>query len=341
MEGELRTEDALVIASIYNRLVIIERALQTAGWKTKSFQKPDEALTHLRTHTYQAVFCDEHLRGASAKGFLVWTRRLHPRAGFYLFSDEETPAGFGSTSAPNAILPFPPLKETLPQPPEHSRNLYVTPPTHENDYIPLKGDTSTIALAELLEMVGTAKQSATIILDRGRITLKDGLITHAVSRNEQLSKSGMEALVELLMLEKSQFRVLPYEPVKRHTINQPAAAAILDATRLADEERHNRQLLSMVRRDCPSVTAAAIGYPLADHPRLMLGEGEALYARAKKLLEGNRKILDATPTIVVVATEQWSYGLAMLPSGNLLTASAPAKDSRQLHVALHGLLRGT
>ncbi len=151
----------------------------------------------------------------------------------------------------------------------------------------------------------------------------------------------MEALVELLMLEKSQFRVLPYEPVKRHTINQPAATAILDATRLADEERHNRQLVSTVRRDCPSVTAAAIGYPLADHPRLMLGEDETLYARAKKLLEGNRKILDATPTIVVVTTEQWSYGLTMLPSGNLLTASAPAKDSRQLHVALHGLLRGT
>ncbi len=73
----------------------------------------------------------------------------------------------------------------------------------------------------------------------------------------------------------------------------------------------------------------------------MLGEDETLYARAKKLLEGNRKILDATPTIVVVTTEQWSYGLTMLPSGNLLTASAPAKDSRQLHVALHGLLRGT
>ena len=53
------TPDALLIATLYNRLTVLQEALESVGWNVQACQKPSEALQRLRTEAISAVFCDE------------------------------------------------------------------------------------------------------------------------------------------------------------------------------------------------------------------------------------------------------------------------------------------
>jgi hypothetical protein len=90
---------AVLIATMQHRRSALEQALTRVGWQLAVHHDVAAALAHLRTKPYAAVFCDEHLRGASANGFLAWSRRLAPEVPFYVVATTgDAPASAPSTA---------------------------------------------------------------------------------------------------------------------------------------------------------------------------------------------------------------------------------------------------
>jgi hypothetical protein len=107
---------ALVVASLNNRLQAITEVLENVGWTIRPFQQVGEALEALRNDTFEAVFCDEYLRGASSTGFLAWSRRLVPDVPFHLFCVDDGPKVFTGRNRPDSLLIFPPITADVPLP---------------------------------------------------------------------------------------------------------------------------------------------------------------------------------------------------------------------------------
>lgn len=317
---------ALLIATIYSRLSIIQTALGEAGWQVQAFQDPKEALESLRSHGYQAVFCDEDLKGASASGFLAWTRRVSRELPFYLIAAGREPSRHASTAQPTEVISFPPVPGLLPLP--VGSGTLTPPPQTPPPQTPLSGNTSLVALADLLEMMGVAGQSATVVLESsGRIFVKDGKLVHA----EAAKLDGLRALARLIALE-CDFRVLPYRPPKRATIGLPVATAMTEAARLADEQQRYAELMAAVRRECPAVTDMAAGYLRG---ALSQGYGGAadLFDLAQKLLEHPLGI--GRVTELSLTSESSALVLSLFGDDNLLAAKAPAEFRGRLYAAVH------
>ena len=106
---------ALVIATTYSRLTQIQKTLEATEWHTDTAQDPKAAVENLRTKHYDAVFCDEDLRGASASGFLAWTKRLAQGVPFYLIRAPGSD-GILRGEQPSAVLDYPLKPAQLPKP---------------------------------------------------------------------------------------------------------------------------------------------------------------------------------------------------------------------------------
>ena len=334
----MEAKSALVLASIYSRLSLIREALDQAGWVVQPFQNPREALESLRNHPYEAVFCDEQLRGASAGGFLAWTRRLSPELPFYLFGDGKSSQRLHGSSGPTAVLNFPPEEEELPYPTGSSVS---TSQAKVAAKVPLEGNTSLVALSDLLEMMGIASQTAIIELgggQKGLIYVDKGSVVHAVSRSGRTPSRGLQALAELILLEDAHFRVLPYKAPSRSSINLPAAGAMTEAARLADEQQRYQRFIEAVRAVCPNTTAIAAGYPLAKTPSHGFGDADRVFETARKLLEQHRELLGGQVKEACVITDRQAHALILFGEGNLLTATAPPADGQMLFSALRNIV---
>jgi hypothetical protein len=320
---------ALVIASISSRLHALKQALADVGWEVHAFQNPNEALEALTSQAVDAVFCDEHLRGASPAGFFAWTQRAQPKARFYLVgAASSTPAH--QRSRYHGVVSFPLERASLPAPPDTAVST-PNPSAPPKSEVPLTGNTDLIPLDGLVEMMGLARQRAVLELaPHGRIYVHDGYLMHAESRGAR----GLAALAQLLRTGGCTFRVLPFEAAPRNTINLPVSTALSEAARLLDERRRIEVLVSAIEAHCPAIEAVAAGYLLASAPEHSRGDDASLFQSAKALLEQARSTLGSKPFALDLATEQKVIAVRLVGNDVLLSARAPLGARRQLAAAM-------
>ncbi len=328
---------ALVIATTYSRLTQIQKTLEATEWHTDTVQDPKAAVENLRTKPYDAVFCDEDLRGASASGFLAWTKRLAEGVPFYLI---RAPGSSGTLRGeqPTAVLDYPLKPAQLPKPGQSA-------PTPEQSDTKtdkrlttsmLSGNTSLVAIADILEMMGIAKQSALISFgdDTAHVYVKEGVMAHAEAQRGQNCLSGLPALALVLILENSEFRVEPFTEPPRPTINLPVTTAMTEAARLADEQRRYQSLIDAVKDACPSVSAVATGYLMGGGPSQGYGDADTLFGEVKALLSNCSEPAGGKLQELLIASETSALALQRFGGDNVVAARAPAKDREHLYEAV-------
>ncbi len=328
------TPTALLIATLYNRMTVLQEALEGAGWHVIACQNPSDALQRLRHDPITAVFCDEYLRGSSPGGFLAWCRRVDPDRPFYLFSMHPDGGLSPSSTAPDEILPFPPQPATLPRPP--STEVRKTPATHAS--MPLQGDVSLLPLASLLDMMGIAHQSGLLYLEgaaSGVVVIDKGILQHIETDEGQ---QGVRALAELMSAESGSFRVEPYQAPKRKTLMLPAATALTEAAKLLDELGRDRKLVASARKLVPAARAVVAGYPLSRAPNCGDGDSGNAFGVACRLFEANRTVLGKV-THLCAEGESEAVALVTYGEGNLLAATGNTGQSLKLLAALAQALR--
>ena len=327
---------ALVVASLNNRLQAITEVLEDVGWTIRPFQQVGEALDALRNDTFEAVFCDEYLRGASSTGFLAWSRRLVPDVPFHLFCVDDGPKVFTGKNRPDSLLIFPPISADVPLP----KVMHDHKPVRESARdLALEGNTSITPLSDLIEMMGVASQSANITLEGGHIGtihLEKGTLVHAI--NKQSGNQGIRALSELLVVPSTDFEVRPYTLPRRKTIHLPTTSAVTEAARLNDERSRDEVLVQSVQQACPTCDSIAIGYSLSQAPSFATGESAEVFTIAKGLLEQNRDLLGKI-THLSVENDRYGYALIVFGEGNLLAGRVPQGKSLVLLAAMAKAVR--
>ena len=328
---------ALVIATTYSRLTAIQKTLEATDWQLDVAQDPKVAVENLRTKLYDAVFCDEDLRGASASGFLAWTRRLTADVPFYLIRAPQS-SGALRGEQPTAVLDYPLKAAQLPQPKQNATSERdAQRPDKSLSNSMLQGNTSLVAIADILEMMGIAKQSALISFgdDTAHVYVNKGILAHAEAKGQQGPRlSGLPALARVLILENSEFQVLPFSAPPRPTINLPVANAMTEAARLADEQRRYRALIDMVKDACPSVSAVATGYLMGEVPSQGYGDAGALFGEVKALLLNYNEPAGGKLRELLIASETNALAFQSFGGDNIIAARAPAKDRDHLYEAV-------
>ena len=324
--------DAVLIATMQHRRSALEQALSRVGWRVAAYQDVKPALEHLRTRPYAAVFCDEYLRGASAGGFLAWSRRIAPDAPFYLIAMNGERAALTAVHSPDDVLLFPPDEAALPRPRQITHWENSAPGLCD---VPLEGRTDTVGLAELVEMLALTSASGVITLGGGqvgRLYLDKGQLEHVVSLRGGAEANGVHGLAQLLERVDTDFQVLPYRHPSRRTVHVATAAALTEAARLRDEQRRDALLLEAIA-GAVDADGIAIGASVGGRPTLARDAGEAAFVSAVQALSALK------PTAGVVshlALEVEGQALAALRVGDdqLLAASAGRGKSLVLLAAL-------
>ena len=330
----------LLVSGSNNRLEILKDSLQKVGWKVLGVNNPKDALGALQQTRFEAVFCDQDIKGASVPGLLSFTRRTHPNMPFYVFGDvdEKIRLSFKMSGDPTGFLHYPPVAAHLPLP----KGTKSVEERAVGVKTPLSGDTSLVSLSTVIEMMGMAGQTAIIELDFGRkglVYVEKGIVEHALVFNLGQTQQGLGALSQLLILENTEFRLVTYEAPKRPSINLPVASALSEASKMADEISRFQNFINAIRKACPHATAVAVGYPLNANPNLGFGDSVALFQKAKVLLEKNREASGSKPTMLLIATDQSSFAMTHFGDGNILVATAPANARDALFKAVRESLQ--
>lgn len=327
-------DTALLIGSDTNRLKTIFAALSALGWQLKVITQPQTIMQVVDQAEYKIFFCDEALKGASISGLCAIISRKVPEADIYVFRSSDK-----ALRTPKPIkeeLSFPPANAFLPKPKILIANNTTTPDTKKT-FVPLEGNSSVLNLVDIITAMCMDKRNAVIDFDRGKtglIYINAGLIEHAIFFENGVSLKGLKALGKLTNIEEKPFRVLNYQPAGSNSINLPADTALTEAARISDEEKKYQDLLLSLRQACPSITDIAIGYPMSSKPIHGYGDSEKLFEISKDLLEKGREAIKGRLNEFFLSTDSTSYSLTHLDEGNLLIASAPAKDRLRLQEAL-------
>lgn len=329
MEGVLSSIDkALLISTNPNRHEVQAAALRAAGWHLRATSQPAEALELLRNSEFNAVFCDDQLRGATAAGFLTWTRRLLPQASFHVFGvagSWSAPAG----APPDGFLSYPPISAELPGP-EGSKPASTV--SEDESSIPMSGNTSLISLPQLLDFLRISKRDAVIKLHEGRgsVFLKSGLVLDARHQSAGEASSGLAALSKLISLTDCDFRVEEFRPPERTTINLPVTGAVSEAARQADEHGRDRAVIRKLLEHEPGLLAAAIGYRLGAAPADGHGDSTRIFRTALQLLDNNRAQLGAPVRSISVSGDQVSLAVLLFGQGRLVAVASRGSRGGEL-----------
>lgn len=326
-------DPALLVGGVQKRLSVLQSALNEAGWKVHTSLNPKEALERLKAYPYAAVFCDAELKGASVPGLLTWARRLKPNTPFYLFDSDFDPSKFKMSGEPDDVLEYPPIAAHIPI----SKGTLPHEERFANAKTPLSGNTSSVVITDVIEMLGMTGQTSTIEFDFGKtgiIYMSAGKLEHAVCYRGLNPSQGLKALAFLVNLPKSEFRVSGYQPPKRATIRMPASTALTEAARIADEERRLAGFVARIRKICPEVKAAAIGYALSNEANQGFGQADDLFRKAKALLEHTRQALGSKINSVFVTTDGIAYVVVSFNEGNIIAACAPVRVKATLTKAV-------
>ena len=324
--------DALLIATMHHRRAALAESLTRAGWQLTVYEDVNQALTHVRERPYAAVFCDEYLRGASAGGFLAWSRRVNPDIPFFVIAMRGDQAALGANQHPDRVLPFPLGDADVPRP--EAASLWDGPLPALRD-LPLEGTTALVPLSDLIEMLALTAASAVITLGEGhigRVYLQNGQLEHAVFAGEP-ETLGVRGLGRLLDLGDTAFQVLPYRQPSRRTVHLSTVAALTEASRLIDEQRRDRQLLEAVVTACPDALGVATGYLLNEAPAEVSGDGVVSFAQGVALVEA---VKGTVPGVSHLSIEAEGHALAIVVygEGHVLTAHAARGRSLVLLSAL-------
>jgi len=322
----------LLIGGVQSRLSTLEKSLLEAGWKIDSYLKPIDAIKRMRTRDYGAIFCDERLKGATAAGLLVGVKRLNDKLPFYIFSETMDPSRFSSSGKPTALLRYPPVLAQIPLP-KGTQEVGVS-----TKKIPLKGNTSIVSVADIIEMMGYTKQNAIIEFDfgkKGQIFLNSGKIEHAVYTEEKTAAEfGLNALGGLLTIKDCEFRVLDYSKPNRLTINMPNSTAMTEASRRSDEAQRYKDFVARVCELCPQVIDVSVGYLLSDKPYTGYGNSKELFDLAKVLIKANRDAMKLRVDNLFLTTEKLTYSIKSFKEDTIIIASAPANLNDELGQAV-------
>ncbi len=340
---------ALLISS-QKRLNHITQSLESVKWQIEAFVEPSQALRSMQQESYDAIFCDEKLKGASVKGFLNWHNRLNSDAPFYVI-------GKPSTSIPENIsfLSYPLKADDLPHPTGvelPSKKILQTkiddlslPFAYKvKNNVSLSGDTATLHIDNILELMGMGKQSSFIMLgedsDKGKIYVEKGVLLHTSFKDESgILKVGLPALVDVLASTDLAFKVLDFEKPERNNLNLPVAYALTEAARLVDEHRRYKNILESLKKICPSIIAVAVGDSASFEPLESLGEGKALFKEAQDLLKSQRNTLGKNLSAFLVVLGPEVLILETFGEHNLLAVSALSKDRDTLYNAVRQALK--
>ena len=206
---------------------------------------------------------------------------------------------------------------------------------------PLAGNTSLLALPDLIEMMSLSGQQGVVELEFGKqgfVVVNKNKLEHAVFFSNGAAKSGLQALAQLINLENTDFRVMDYVAPTRSSINLPTSSAITEAARLADESGRFETVLAELQRLCPAVSAAAVGYASATTPAQGSGDAEILFTLAKNLLLSNRATLGEKLKEISLDTDQDSFVVVAFGSSALLVARAPVGSKTHLYLAVQEAL---
>lgn len=305
--------------------------LKSLDWTLTVAVQPELILKALK-EDYEAIFCDEYLRGATVIGIQKVIAHHSPTVPFYLFRDSNSDKAPRLFKEPTAILPFPPTLNRLPK-----AQGFAADPTAKKTFVPFEGNTSMIALIDVLQSMGLDKRSAFIQLDRGKVGLiyvNNGLIEDALYFHEEGNLRGLKALGRLIQLSDLAYRVMLYSVPSQLSVKLPIDTALTEASRLADEEQRYQRIISEMRSVCPTITAIAIGYAMATNPSQGFGDAKTLFGLAKSLLEKSRETVRGRLNEFFLTTDTSAYCLTHLDEGNLLIASAPVKDRNALQKAM-------
>ena len=293
--------------------------------------RPEVMLQALQ-EPYEAIFCDEELKGATVIGIQKVIQQRNPNVPFYYFRDQQSSKTNRFFKEPTAVLPFPPLLNQLPKPPT-----YTADPSAKKTEVPFEGNSSMIALIDVLHSMGMDKRSALIQLDKGKVGLiyvNSGILEDALYFANNQTIKGLKALGRLIQLEDTPYRVMHYAVPGQLSVQLNIDTALTEASRLADEEQRYQRIMQEIRSVCPSISAIAIGYPMASSPSQGFGDSIKLFILAKTLLEKSREAIKGRLNEFFITTDSMAYSLIHLDEGNLLIASAPVKDRASLQKAM-------
>ncbi|NOK79046.1 MAG: hypothetical protein GFH24_608434n3 [Chloroflexi bacterium AL-N5] len=325
------TESAIVLGSVQKRLDLIDSALKEAGWATRTFDDARAALKRLQTQKHILFCCDTQLRGASVTGVIALVKKLSAETRFYLFSDDPDSEKYQQYDIQQ--LSFPPVLSHLPVPSNRKTLTELLKQTESS----LTGNTSSVALFDVLDMLAMGQQSALVELEFGRkgmIHLNKGRLEHATSFGSGVAVQGLKALGQLITLENTEFRILPYKAPPRATINLPVSTAMTEASRLADEELRYHKIIQFIQKECPGVQAIAVGYPMSSSASQGIGDIQGLFTSIKALLAVTKDAVNAKPVNLFLSTEKLIYGVISVGEGSILAASARLSSQDALYRAL-------
>ena len=315
-----------------SRLAVLQSALGQLGWQVEGFLNPKDALESIKEESYEAVFCDEQLRGATPMGLIAWVKRLSPELPFYLFSNDQDRTRFRRSGEPEALFHFPPVLGQLPGP--SGNDTFSTLGDLE---APLSGNTSLMPLPDLIEMMSMGRQKGVIELELGKvglIVINKDKVEHAASFGPAGTKNGLQALSDLIALPESDYRVLAYEPPGRSTINLTTVTALTEAARLADEQGRYELLLEAISERCPALNSSAIGQATATRPALGTGNAGRLFSAAKHLLEAGREMSGGQARELLFASDE-EVTVIVVFGDTLLAAQGPSSLKAKLYRAVH------
>lgn len=322
---------ALLIGSSQDRLQVMHEVLKGLGWSIKVAQRPQEIMSAMQER-YEAIFCDEVVKGATVSGIQRFALKVNPKTPFYLFRNLNNTKSIQLVAEPKGILAFPPILSQLPKPDDWERDPNLT-----QTFVPFAGNSSLVPLTDVLSAMGMDKRSATIEIARGQIGViyvNSGLIEDAISFIDSSPVRGLKALGQLLQLSDIAYRVLQYKVPSQLSIKLKVDSALTEASRLADEGKRYDKLVGDLRLVCPSIDALAIGYPLSATPAKGFGHAEPAFRLAKELLERNRETITGRLNEFFITTDRAAYALVHLAEGNILIASCPVKDRAVLFKAI-------
>jgi hypothetical protein len=314
--------EAILVSGSYHRAQALKRVIEQAGWRLRVHTDATAALRDIREQPYDALFCDERLKGATAGGFLSWHERLNPSLPFYAIAVEGGELSGTLRGRPTQVLPFPLALDSVPAPADST--LWRERERDDGSVVPLEGNTSTVPLAHLVELLSLNDGGAVVETSAGAIHFADGRIEHAsfVAAAGAEAVVGLRALGELIGADDLTFKVLPYRRPMRRSVNLPIMLALTEATRQRDESMRNRRLLTAVKEGHPEATGLAVGYPVNAAPDDELEDGAAAHGLLYRYADATKGVAGiGQPTHLALEGQGVAWALMALRNGVFLSGT--------------------
>jgi len=307
----------------------LKRAIEEAGWRVRVHVDAADALRDIRENAYDAFFCDERLRGATVGGFLSWHQRMNASAPFYTIAALGGELATPLRGRPTQVLPYPLTEDEVPPPP----NITQAGRREEHPAIPLEGDTATVPLEHLIELLGLNVGSAIVDTPTGAIHLAKGRIEHATFVTSPGSDAmvGIRALAELIAAEGLAFKVLPHRLPPQRSVNLPIMTALTEAARQRDERARNQRLLAAIKEHHPDATGLAVGYPVNAAPDDVLDDGVAAHELLHRFADATTALPGiGRPSHLALEGEGVAWALVALKNGLVLSGVTSRGKSMSL-----------